>query len=125
MQLPIGDNRLHWHAWRGRLESVALDDDGILDRLSNLDRCCRVIEHEGAIGVSHEGSIVPDASSGAGRQLAFIPPLRPQDLGSPLFLETFRLELAYMAGAMANGISSEDFVIHLGRAGILSSFGNK
>jgi PfaD family protein len=66
------------------------------------------------------GSVRP----GAGHDiLAMVPPLPTGRLGSPDFLREHRVQAAYMTGAMANGIASEELVIALARAGYLSSFG--
>ncbi len=44
-------------------------------------------------------------------------------LGNPLFCNLFNTDYAYMTGAMANGIASEELVISLGKSNILASFG--
>lgn len=44
-------------------------------------------------------------------------------MGDPEFRRTHGVRFAYAAGSMANGIASEELVIALGQAGILSSFG--
>ncbi|WP_052941388.1 PfaD family polyunsaturated fatty acid/polyketide biosynthesis protein [Chromobacterium subtsugae] len=46
-----------------------------------------------------------------------------EQLGSAAFRQRHGLRLAYMAGAMANGIAGEELVIALSRAGCLASFG--
>ncbi|MGB1250370.1 MAG: PfaD family polyunsaturated fatty acid/polyketide biosynthesis protein [Candidatus Promineifilaceae bacterium] len=55
--------------------------------------------------------------------LAAVPPLPLDRLGDPAFNHAHRTRYAYAAGAMANGIASEELVIALGQAGILVSFG--
>ncbi|HEU5315392.1 MAG TPA: PfaD family polyunsaturated fatty acid/polyketide biosynthesis protein, partial [Chloroflexota bacterium] len=54
---------------------------------------------------------------------AWAPALPAARLGEPGFRRLYGVRLAYMAGAMANGIASEDVVIAMGRAGLLGSFG--
>ncbi|MEG3695636.1 eicosapentaenoate synthase subunit PfaD, partial [Vibrio coralliirubri] len=54
---------------------------------------------------------------------AFAPALGTQSLGDEDFRSCHGVKYAYYAGAMANGISSEELVIALGQAGILCSFG--
>ncbi|HKQ49624.1 MAG TPA: PfaD family polyunsaturated fatty acid/polyketide biosynthesis protein [Phycisphaerae bacterium] len=54
---------------------------------------------------------------------AFAPVLSPQQLGDPAFRSAHRLKYAYVAGAMANGIGSEEIVEAMGRAGMLAFFG--
>ncbi len=54
---------------------------------------------------------------------AMVPPLSAAALGDPAFAACHKVKYAYYAGAMANGIASEELVIALGKAGILCSFG--
>ena len=51
------------------------------------------------------------------------PALTMNMLGDPSFCKTYGTRYAYCAGAMANGISSEEMVIALGKAGLMGSFG--
>jgi len=55
--------------------------------------------------------------------LAYVAPCRPENLGDPGFREDYRLRYAYVAGSMANGITSAEMVEAMGRAGMLGSFG--
>jgi len=55
--------------------------------------------------------------------LSPIPPISPSQLGDESFCKFHNTKYAYYAGSMANGISSERFVIALGKEKILSSFG--
>ncbi|SCY47702.1 PfaD family polyunsaturated fatty acid/polyketide biosynthesis protein [Rhizobium sp. NFACC06-2] len=52
-----------------------------------------------------------------------VPALEPQQLGDPAFRHDYGVRMAYYAGAMANGINSEDMVIALGRQGLLGFLG--
>ena len=52
-----------------------------------------------------------------------LPPLPTDQLGSATFRAAHGVRYAYMAGAMANGIASEELVIALGQQGFLGSFG--
>jgi len=55
--------------------------------------------------------------------LAHVGALTPDRLGDPGFLRAYGVGAAYVAGAMANGIGSEDVVIAMARAGLLGFFG--
>jgi len=55
--------------------------------------------------------------------LAYAPPLHPENLGDPQFKKTYDLRYAYIAGAMANGITSVEMVENAGRAGMVGFFG--
>ncbi len=52
-----------------------------------------------------------------------VPALPIEDLGDPGFKNAYGVRCAYYAGSMANGISSVEMVIALGKAGLLGSFG--
>ena len=54
---------------------------------------------------------------------AYLPPLAPEQLGDPAFLDDHGLKYPYMTGAMANGIGSVEVVEAMSRAGMLGSFG--
>lgn len=96
---------------------VRLDPAGIYRALSLLEQPCYLVRTERGIGATnnspgHHGDVV-----------AALGPLPPQRLGSPLFGRQHSVGHAYLAGAMAGGIASEDMVIALARAGLLGSFG--
>ncbi|MGQ5522584.1 PfaD family polyunsaturated fatty acid/polyketide biosynthesis protein [Chitinimonas sp. PSY-7] len=55
--------------------------------------------------------------------ISFNLPPAAEKLGSAAFRQRYNLRLAYMAGAMANGIAGEALVESLTRAGCLASFG--
>jgi trans-AT polyketide synthase, acyltransferase and oxidoreductase domains len=55
--------------------------------------------------------------------VAYVPPVRPQSLGDASFCTDHGLSYAYVGGSMANGISSVETVVALGRAGMVGFFG--
>ncbi len=111
--------------WECPLESVAFDEQGILARLLALDKPCFAVRDGTRVGLSNEGNCVgPDrAAGGAPETLAWTPPLPAEQLGDDSFRKAHGTRFAYYAGAMANGIASEDMIIALGRGGLLGSFG--
>jgi len=52
-----------------------------------------------------------------------IPVFKMEQFGDAAFRDTYGVRCAFYAGAMANGISSAEMVIALGKAGLLGSFG--
>ncbi|MDJ0593046.1 MAG: PfaD family polyunsaturated fatty acid/polyketide biosynthesis protein [Pleurocapsa sp. MO_226.B13] len=111
--------------WIGSDNSIAFDSEGIKAKLLNLNKPCYFIIKQGQIGATNEGHL-GDNNNGNYQQiktLTAIPPLLPQQLGDPNFLDFHKVKYAYMTGAMANGIASEKLVIALGQKNILSSFG--
>ena len=53
-----------------------------------------------------------------------LPSLSMTGLGHPAFMRMTGTKMAYMAGAMANGIASVELVVALGQQGLLGSFGS-
>ena len=50
--------------------------------------------------------------------------LKPENLGNPVFRERYRCKWNYFAGSMYRGIASEQLVITMGKANLLSFFGS-
>jgi trans-AT polyketide synthase, acyltransferase and oxidoreductase domains len=113
----------HYPFWQGRLEDVSFDAFGIKSKLLTPHKPCYVIKTGSRIGVTHGGYPYDENKTMPMELLVAVPPLSIQQLGAPDFLETHRVNSAYAAGAMANGIASEELVIALGKAKVLSSFG--
>ncbi len=111
--------------WKGSLESVSFEQSAIKDKLMVLDKPCYIIKLGGKIGVTNEGylSSADNNTTVQVELLAFVPPMCIQQLGDPNFLSFHGVKYAYVTGAMAGGIASEEMVIALGKEQILSSFG--
>jgi trans-AT polyketide synthase/acyltransferase/oxidoreductase domain-containing protein len=127
------DNGLNFSAWshtqnqvwKGSLESISFEQEAIKNKLMVLDKPCYVVKVAGKIGVTNEGYLSPTENGTTAQVdlLTFVPPVRIQQLGDPNFLSFHGVKYAYATGAMAGGIASEEMVIALGKAQILSSFG--
>jgi trans-AT polyketide synthase, acyltransferase and oxidoreductase domains len=121
----------HWEnqAWQGSLDSVSFDVEGIKAKLLNLDKPCYIIRIKEQIGITNEGDLSHfyhrenHEKTGQTEMLIAVPPLPISQLGDPTFLDFYGVKYAYMTGAMAGGIASEELVIALGKEKILSSFG--
>ncbi len=111
--------------WKGSLDCISFDQKGIVVKFLNLDQPCYIVNAEGRIGVTNVGYLCPlDGTVTAPVELlASIPPVKIQQLGDPSFLSSYGVKYAYVTGAMAGGIASEEMVIALGKEQILSSFG--
>lgn len=113
-------------AWTSPLESADFDETGIKAKLLNLEKPCYILRDEkDRVGVSNEVSLAyyDGISMGQGEVLMVAPPISPRQLGSADFLASHGVDYAYVAGAMANGIASEELVIALGKERILGCFG--
>jgi PfaD family protein len=105
---------------------VVFHPAGIKAKLLNLDQPCHVVRTAGRIGVANEGDLgdISAAKSEPLETLFMLPSLSLQQFGDPGFREYHGVKYAYATGAMAGGIASEELVMALGRAKILSSFGS-
>ncbi len=123
--LAFYPNFNHNQIWKGSLDSVSFTHSDIKDKFLNIDKPCYIIKVAGKIGVTNEGYLYPADHSKTGQVelLTFVPPISTQSLGDPNFLSFHGVKYAYSTGAMAGGIASEEMVIALGKAKILSSFG--
>lgn len=88
-----------------------------VESLADLHLPCFVIQDGERIIINHQGC--EDAS----KVIAYVPPLLPEQLGDADFKAFYGINNAYMAGAMANGIASEQLVIEMGRNKMLAAFG--
>jgi PfaD family protein len=112
--------------WQGPLEQVAWSEADIQSLLHQIDKPCYIIRHQGQIGATQAGSVALTGGNGHTAQAELLltaPSVALQNLGDPEFLTCHNTRYAYMTGAMAGGIASEEMVIALGKAKILGSFG--
>jgi PfaD family protein len=111
--------------WRGSLDCIAFEQNAIKDKLLSLDKPCYIVRVADNIGVTNDGYLTPadNASSAQVELLISLPPLRLQQFGDPNFLRVHAVQYAYMTGAMAGGIASEEMVIAVGKQKLLSSYG--
>ena len=87
----------------------------------------RLIEVDGQLGVATGGTATLEsdgvAAEGAQRLVGYAPALRPEQLGDPGFRARHGLTYPYVAGAMANGVGSEEIVEAMAGAGMVGFFG--
>ncbi|MCB9673947.1 MAG: PfaD family polyunsaturated fatty acid/polyketide biosynthesis protein [Alphaproteobacteria bacterium] len=98
----------------------------VVDALRELATPFAVVSLDGDIGVCREGQVLLGATTaprGALPLLAWVPALTPDQLGDPSFRSHYGVRANYVAGAMANGIASEELVIAMANAGLLAFFG--
>ena len=108
--------------WNGAMDTVEFNDDGMLAVLRNLSQPVFILEVDGRIGLTNQGE-VQSGSAGALPCRAVSWPVDLSGLGDLAFKQTYGTRYAYASGAMAQGISSVELVIALGKAGMLGSFG--
>ena len=74
--------------------------------LSDFDKPYQIVREKGKYLLSE------DLNS---NQIGHLPSITPKSLGDPTFNHQYNTRFAYYAGAMANGISSEELVMDLER----------
>jgi trans-AT polyketide synthase, acyltransferase and oxidoreductase domains len=112
--------------WNGNPSLISYDLEGMKDCLENFRSPCFVVHNQTKTGLSNDGYL--GSSLGNDNKILspvpFCFPLSPSDLGDPEFKKSYGLKYPYIGGSMANGISSAEMVIALGKAGCLASFGS-
>ncbi|UGA56156.1 eicosapentaenoate synthase subunit PfaD [Vibrio sp. VB16] len=126
-QATLKNKKLSPWPWQIEESKIHFSIDTMAQVLKDLSVGCFLVNHpEKGLGISQSADIVSgeDAISDSAHPVsAFAPALGTQSLGDSEFCRVHGVKYAYYAGAMANGISSEELVIALGQAGILCSFG--
>ncbi|MFO0799093.1 MAG: PfaD family polyunsaturated fatty acid/polyketide biosynthesis protein [Gemmataceae bacterium] len=100
------------------------DDRGaVRAAVSDLGSPVVVVETNHGPAVASGGKVQLGGAADGLPLLAYLPPLRPEQLGDPTFRADHALRFAYKTGAMANGIASAQIVIEMAKAGMLGSYG--
>jgi len=104
-----------------------IGDNAIKDSIIKVTDPVFLVGIDGKIAVSQDGSVTIgnklESSNNCHPLHAYAPPLHPEDLGDPYFKKAHNLRYAYIAGAMANGITSVEMVEKAGHAGMMGFFG--
>ena len=86
-----------------------------------------LLELNGEIGAGRGGTVTIGAEAPPDSEcypvIAYAPSLHPKNLGDPDFRKAHGLQYAYVAGAMANGITSVEMVEGAARGGMIGFFG--
>jgi len=118
-------NAIGW--WIPGKENPRAVDGALGEAVRNVSRPVYVVRASDGMAFAQDGSIVigdrPDATADGCPLLAYAPPLHPAEFGDVSFKKTHRLRYAYIAGAMANGITSVEMVTEAGKAGMIGFFG--
>lgn len=87
----------------------------LVEALHDYNRPIMVEKKENAFIIHNNKSISP--------KTAFVPAILPVHLGATSFQSVHNVKYSYVAGAMANGISSAEIVIEMAKAGMIGFFG--
>lgn len=103
--------------------------EGLVAAIEDLAADVAIVETPSGVGWATGGApiLTGPAPQPAGTDalplLAWTGPLLPSDLGDPGFRQAYGVRACYVAGAMANGIGSEEVVIAMARIGLMGFFG--
>ncbi len=118
-------NPLGW--WQPAQKQLTTGDQALLDGINRVTHPLFLINCDGTIAVSREGTITIGNKKPSGSDvlplLGYVPALHPKNLGDSQFKKTHNLRYAYVVGAMANGITSVEMVEETGRNGMIGFFG--
>jgi PfaD family protein len=113
--------------WTANGNTTEVEDTAIHDALVRINRPIYLMEISGALRAAHHGMAFIGNGAvpvGTGYPLrGYAPALLPGHLGDPVFKSDHRLKYPYLAGAMANAISSVKLVVAMGHAGMMGFFG--
>jgi len=86
-----------------------------------------IVNYNGKLSFAQDGTITIGDKKPSGSNvlplMGYVPALHPKNLGDPGFKKAHKLRYAYVAGAMANGITSVEMVEEAGRNGLIGFFG--
>jgi PfaD family protein len=113
--------------WLNGSKPTDVGVEAVKKAVLRLSRPFFLLDVDGQIAVGYDRvmSFDPKAigNKGALPVLSYAPAIHPKNLGDPLFKQRHGLTYAYVAGAMANGITSVEMVRAAGEAGMLGMFG--
>ena len=113
--------------WTQGETEPAMGDHAVHSAILETARPIILLDIEGQLAVGQGGNVAIGDGDFSGPQSyplgAYVPALHPQNLGDPSFKKAYNLRYAYVAGAMANGITSVEMVEAAGRAGMIGFFG--
>ena len=116
--------------WIPNSGSPETGPDVFAKAVRDLNRPVFVIDLDGRPGIGTGGTaVLGDAAfqnndSDGYPLIGYAPPLLPEHLGDPVFKSGYGVNYAYVAGAMANGITSVEMVKAVGDAGMIGFFGS-
>jgi len=114
-------NTSHPLFWHGSREPRLFSDEDLSSKLRDCSQPVILFRNKDQLGISTELALSTAQSDW--EVLAFALPFSPESFGDPDFCITYGVKYPLYGGAMANGIASTDFVIALGQAGFMGSFG--
>ena len=114
--------------WQSQHDAPAFDGADLVAAIQRVREPTFVVQSADgrAVGVALRGEhVAREQTNGIPNWpvLALLPPLYPEWLGCRSFAEVHGVRFPYIAGAMANGITTTSMVIAMAKAGFISFFG--
>jgi PfaD family protein len=113
--------------WRQSDSSPEPFDSTLERALRNVGSPIYIVDQHDRLAISQSGTAELGSRSapadGGFPLLAYVPPLHPRALGDSTFKTTHGLAYAYVAGEMANAITSVRMVLEAGKSGLVGFFG--
>ncbi len=112
--------------WTANGSPAATDLDALRAALANLHQPLTLVESDGKLALGAGGVFRFGEVAATGSELpvsGYAPASPVENLGERTFCDDHGLRFACVAGAMANGIGSEEIVEAMGREGMLGFFG--
>ncbi len=123
----LNANHLHSGWWQPSRGVPDTSQQSLGEAIMGVKRPLFVVNFNGKMAFAQDGTITIGDKKPSGSDalplMGYVPALHPKDLGDAGFKEANKLSYAYVAGAMANGITSVEMVEEAGRNGMIGFFG--
>jgi PfaD family protein len=123
----LNANHLHSGWWQPSRGVPDTSQQSLGEAIMGVKRPLFVVNFNGKMAFAQDGTITIGDKKPSGSDalplMGYVPALHPKDLGDAGFKEAHKLRYAYVAGAMANGITSVEMVEEAGRNGMIGFFG--
>ena len=114
--------------WHGGESPPEFGRPALQAALDRIGHPVQIVRANGEIGIARGGLATLGETASLDQTglplVGYAPALLPEQLGDPGFRDAHRLRYAYVAGAMANGITSVEIVEAMARAGMVGFFGS-
>ena len=113
--------------WKGQASALVVGQSAVFETCHDLTRPVFLTATPEGLAAGHSGQIIMDPAAAVQPEmqplLGYAPAFHPSQLGDAEFRAQYNLDYAYIAGAMANGITSVEMVAAMAEAGMLGFFG--
>jgi trans-AT polyketide synthase, acyltransferase and oxidoreductase domains len=110
-------------SWDGNSSNLISKKESLPNCILQFNSPVYAIKHQETIKLVNSGNLSAEKNTEL-IIVGYLPPISFTNFGDPSFLDTYGVNAAYYAGAMANAIASEKMVIALAKSGLMGSFGS-